>query len=388
MIPLMKKIVYTVCFSLLLGCRACCYDELQDNLPQYRIYEDDKAISEDYAIERYKNHLTDLENDLKNNPLKKSSIENKSLEAIFRWQTLGPNISNSMPGLQTFQVKVINQHPEWVPLILEGCRRPIFQAFSPGWSFRYDSETAVFQPQYFNSIEILPYHEGCTWERSREVYRRLLEQYSIVRQYINHSDWMIQRFNSVRQGLSETDPVSSRYEMKLVWMMRSIPGVLARFPTKEGVEELCQQIEAYPGWNTLAAANALSVCTSEETLPRVKLAFKTAKRIRKEMELPLSDDNNLPLEYQRLAARLADVKADLSGMIEGAGFRLIKPDWTAMQDITWNESPPIATSKPAKRTGASVVAAPEIQSPKWYWALLLLVPVTWLARGAWDRRRP
>ena len=384
----MRKFVYTICLYLLLGSSARCYDELQENVTQYRVYEGDEGISENSAIQEMKWRDEDLARHIKETPDLKSKITNKYLEGIFRWYSGGPWISNDILGFQTYQVKLINRHPEWVPLIMDGCQRPIFQAFSPPWDTRYDSETSLFQPSYFSSIEILPYHEGCTWEKSREAYRRLFEQYRTVRQYINHSDWGIQRFNAARQTLSETDPVSSRQEHFLVWMMRSIPGVLARFPTREGVEELCQQMEAYPGWNTLAAANALSVCTSEETLPRVKVAFETARRIRSEIGIFDTEDYLMPLEYQRLAARLADVKADLSGMIEGAGFRLIKPDWTAMQDITWNESPPIATSHPAKRTGASVVAAPEIQSPKWYWALLLLVPVTWLARGAWDRRRP
>lgn len=262
----------------------------------------------------------------------------------------------------------------------------MFRTFQVGWDERYDSETTPFQPPSFNSIELLPFHEGCTWENSRKVYRRLLEQYRAMRQYINFSDWKIARFNGARTGLSETDPASSRFESYLVWMMRSIPGVLARFPTREGVEELCQQMEAYPGWNNLAAANALSVCTGEETLPRVKTAFETARRIRKEVGFSHSGEYQMPLEYQRLAARLADVKADLSGMMEGAGFRLIKPDWSAAQEATWNESPPIATSPATHRVGITGTVVSELKPFAWYWLLLLLVPATWLARGVWERR--
>ena len=345
----MKNFYYVVCFCSLAISHARSGDELQDNLPQYRVYEGDEGISENTAIQKMKSRDEFLARRIEETPDLKSKLENQYLESIFRWYSGGPKVENYMLGWQTYQMRLINRHPEWVPLIMDGCRRPIFQAFSPPWDTRYDSETSLFQPSYFSSIEILPYHEGCTWEKSREVYGKLLEQYSTARQYKNHSDWGMKKFNKVRYEQPESNPGYSVQEHYFVWMMRSIPGVLARFPTREGVEELCQQMEAYPGWNTLAAANALSVCTSEETLPRVKLAFETAKRIRKEMRLYLSDDNDLPLEYQRLAARLADVKTDLSGMMEGAGFRLIKPDWSAMKDMAWNASQPTVPSQPANR---------------------------------------
>ena len=360
--------------------------DLLDQIPQYSPNENYADVSEDYAEKRYQEHQDDLAKALKKDPQNASKINNRSLDLIFRWYTMGARVVNDTQGLQLFQVKLMNRHPEWVPMILEGCRRPIFQAFSPVWDERYDSENAVFQPPYFNSIEMLPYHEGCTWENSREVYRRLLEQYRTVRQYLNHSDWMIQRFNKARQEVSATDPVGSLQENYLRWMLRSIPGVLARFPTREGVEELCQQLEAPPGWNTLAAANALSVCTSEETLPRVKAAFEKARRIRLETGETPADSYQNPLEYQRLAARLADVKADLSGMMEGAGFRLIKPDWRAARDTDWNQIPPVGSAlRDDGEQSRPMLAASQNKTSGWSWLWVLLIPITWMGRGAWDR---
>jgi hypothetical protein len=380
----MKKSFYIGSLLLVMSAAGFCGDDLQDNLPQYTLHREELLKTEEVAALELKRLEKMNDRYIKERPEKTKKFALEGLERIFRWYSSGVKVDDTTPAFQTYQVKLINQHPEWVPLILDGCRRPIFQAFSPGWEVRYDSETAVFQPQYFNSMEILPYHEGCTWEKCRLVYRMLLEQYRTARQYMNHSDWQMQRFDKVRYEQTELNPGASIQENYLRWMMRSIPGVLARFPTPEGVEELCQQMEAYPGWTTLAAANALSVCTSEETLPRVKGAFETAKRIRREIFPNQGDLFQMPMEYTRLAARLADVKADLTGMMEGSGFRLIKPDWSAAKDQTWNQIP-LSASLSVKQPGPAVTTASGIKSPPWNWALLLLIPVTWLVRRAWDR---
>jgi hypothetical protein len=381
----MKFSTLIILISLSLGNTTYSFDELADFLPQVQPLLGDAPPSEADAIQWHRELLQREERKIKETPNQTNRIKNEILEVLFRWESSHPQFYTGMIGAQSYRCKLINQHPEWVPYILKGCMEPIFRAFQMGWDERYASEDTPFQPAYFNSIELLPFHEGCTWENSREVYRRLLEQYRAVRQYINFSDWKIVRRGNIKGEYGEEGPKSSIYERYLTWMMRSIPGVLARFPTKEGVEELCQQLEAYPGSNSLAAANALSVCTSAETVERVKTAFQAARRIRKERQLSLSTDDKMPLEYQRLAARIANVNADLSAMPEGAGFRLIKPDWSAARDTTWNTSPAIVTSPNSNPPMPTALTVPTIPTPLWHWLLLLLAPAAWLARGAWDR---
>jgi hypothetical protein len=381
--------LFLSCLLLLLIIRPgfVCRAERLD-LPQFREIEGYTGATEEDAIQQVK-RLGQNEAAIKLNPQDKAKIEKKSLELLLRWPSGWTTVDYSMMGFQTYWVKLMQQHPEWVPLILEGCARPIFQSFQPGWDERYDSDSSVFQPQYFPSIELLPFHDGCTWENSRAIYRQILEQYRTARQHLNQTNWQSHLYNLAPKIDSCDGPPGHSYsEVYLIRMLRSIPGVLARFPTAEGVEEMCQQLEAYPGYDTLAAANALSVCTSEATLPRVRKAFETAKRIRNEFFPGQGDLFQMPFEYARLQARLADVKADLSGMMEGAGFRLIKPDWSAWKDTTWNTIPPAAAvaASPAmsSKSPSSSTVAPSDSFP--WWLALLLALVSLVARGYWDRR--